>query len=218
MFKKLRMMATVKAGGSLVYYLALLYSMSFRLTVVNESQWRDYVDQGGRVLLCCWHQQFFIGVRLFRRYVKYKALVMISRSTDGDIASHVAERAKVYPVRGSSSRGGATALKEMIARLRQGKNLVAVHLLDGPRGPAGKVKPGAVAIASGADAAIVPAYVEASRAWHAKSWDRYMIPKPFARVTVTFCPLMKPPPAGGNDALEKHRLILENTLAPYLKR
>lgn len=218
MFKKLRRVATVKLGGSLVYYLALVYSMSFRFKVVNESEWRDYVDKGGRVLLCCWHQQFFIGLRLFRRYVKYKALVMISRSTDGDIASRVAESAKVYPVRGSSSRGGATALKEMMTSLHQGKSSVAVHLLDGPRGPAGKVKPGVIAIAAGGDAAIVPVSVEADRAWHAKSWDRFMVPKPFARVTVTFLPLMKLPPLNSKEDSEKQRLILENTLAPYLKR
>jgi len=216
MFKKLRKMATVRLGGNLLYYLSLFYSLTFRLKVINEAEWIDYIEKGGKVLICCWHQQFFIGVRLFRRYQKYSTSVMISRSTDGDIASRIAEAAKVYPVRGSSSRGGGPALKEIIARLKSGQ--LAVHLLDGPRGPAGVVKPGAIAIASGADAAIAPGYVDADRAWHAHSWDKFMVPKPFARVTITFCPLMKLPPFKDDSDFEKFRLALEETLKPYLKR
>lgn len=216
MFKKLRRIATVKLGGSLVYYLALLYSITFRLKVENDAEWRNHIEQGGRVLIGCWHQQFFIGVRLFRRYVKYKTLVMISKSTDGDIASRVAETAKAFPVRGSSSRGGGPALKEMVSRLRSGK--LAVHLLDGPRGPAGIVKPGVIAIAHGANAAIAPGYVEADRAWHAHSWDKYMVPKPFARVTVTFGPLIRLPADLNTHDFEKYRKQLEDVLQPHLKR
>ncbi len=218
MFKKLRRIATVKLGGSLIYYLALVYSMTFRLTVVHEAEWRNYLEQGGRILLGCWHQQFFIGVRLFRRYRRYPTCVMISKSTDGDIASRVAEAAKVFPVRGSSSRDGGPALKEVILRLQQKESCIAGHLLDGPRGPAGVVKAGAIAIAAGADAAILPAFVAADRAWYARSWDKYMVPKPFAHVTVTFCPLMKLPPIKDSFEFEAQRQILEKTLQPYLKR
>ncbi len=216
MFKKLRKVAAVKIGGSLLYYLAWLYTLTFRLHVVNDAEWINHIEKGGKVLIGCWHQQFFVGVRVFRRYRKYRALVMISRSTDGDIASRVAEAAHARPVRGSSSRGGGPALREIITRLREGQ--LAVHLLDGPRGPAGVVKPGAVAIAAGAGAAIAPVYVEADRAWHAKSWDRYMVPKPFARVSVTFCPLLKLPPDMNPDEVETQRLKLEGVLAPHLKR
>jgi hypothetical protein len=216
MFKKLRRIATVKWGGSLIYCLARIYSMTFRLNVVNDSEWLEYLEKGGKVLVCCWHQQFFIGVRLFLRYRKYPVSVMISKSTDGDIASRVAEAAKVFPVRGSSSKHGGPALREMISRLSSGH--LAVHLLDGPRGPAGVVKAGAIAIASGAGAAIAPGFVEADRVWYMKSWDKYMVPKPFARVTVTFCPLMKIPPMRDSNDFEKCRQALENTLKPYLKR
>jgi lysophospholipid acyltransferase (LPLAT)-like uncharacterized protein len=216
MFKKLRRIATVRLGGSMIYYLALIYSMTFRLKVINDVEWINHLEQGGRVLICCWHQQFFVGLRLFLRYRKYPTCVMISKSTDGDIVSRVAEAAHVFPVRGSSSRNGGPALKEMISRLQQG--CIAGHLLDGPRGPAGIVKAGVIALASGADAAIAPAYVTANRAWYAGSWDKYMVPKPFACVTVTFCPLMKLPPTKDNQDFEEQRQLLENTLQPYLKR
>lgn len=216
MFKKLRRIAAVKFGGSILYYLVRMYSATFRLKVENENEWINYIEQGGRVLLCCWHQQFFAGVRLYARYRKYSALVMISKSLDGDIASRIAEATGLCPVRGSSSRNSSPALKEMITRLKCGR--LALHLLDGPRGPAGVVKGGVIAIASGANAAIAPGYVTADRAWHMKSWDKYMVPKPFARVTIVFCPLMQLPPIKDKNDLENQRQILENTLAPYLKR
>lgn len=216
MFKKLRKIATLKLAGHIIYYLSLLYSMTFRLKVINEDVWIDYLEKGGKVLICCWHQQFFIGVRLFRRYRKYPTTVMVSKSTDGEIASRVAQAANVYPVRGSSSKNGGPALKETISRLKPGH--LAVHLLDGPRGPAGVVKPGAIAIASGADAAIAPGYVEADRAWHVRSWDKYMVPKPFACVTVTFFPLMKLPPIENAQEFERQRQALEDILKPHLKR
>lgn len=216
MFKKLRRIATIKLGGNILYYLVRIYSATFRMKVENEAEWIKYLEQGGRVLICCWHQQFFIGVKLFVRYRKYSASIMISKSTDGDIASRIAEAADVFPVRGSSSRNGGPALKEMIARLNRG--CLAIHVLDGPRGPAGIVKGGAIAIASGADAAIAPGFVTADRAWYARSWDKYMVPKPFARVTVTFCPLMKLKPIKDDHDFEEQRQVLENTLQPYLKR
>jgi hypothetical protein len=58
--------------------------------------------------------------------------------------------------------------------------------VDGPRGPAGIVKPGVVMLAYTADAAIVPLHVSANRAWIMNSWDRFLIPKPFARVRIEF--------------------------------
>jgi lysophospholipid acyltransferase (LPLAT)-like uncharacterized protein len=216
MFKKLRRIAAVKLGGNIFYYLVRMYSATFRLKVEKEAEWLNYLEQGGRVLICCWHQQFFIGVKLFVRYRKYSASVMISKSLDGDIASRIAEAAGVFPVRGSSSRNGGPALREMISRLRRGR--LAIHVPDGPRGPAGIVKGGVIAIASGADAAIAPGYVTADRAWYMKSWDKFMVPKPFARVTVSFCPLMKLPPIKDSHDFEEQRQILENTLQPYLKR
>lgn len=213
MFKKLRRIATISFVGSVIYYLALIYSMTFRLKLVNEAEWIRYLEGGGRVLLCFWHQQPFIGIRLFRRYRKYFPSVMVSKSTDGDIGARVVEAVGTFPVRGSSSRDGGAAMKEMILRLRQTR--FAAHVLDGPRGPAGVAKAGAIAIASGADAAILPTYVTADRAWYAKSWDKFMVPKPFARVTVNFCPLINLPLIKNSDDFEQQRKNLENTLQPY---
>jgi len=115
-----------------VYRFIRLYSATFRLTVENERPWMDHLSGGGRVLLCCWHQQFMAAIRHFKKYEPYRGSLMISRSSDGELIAGIARRSGFYPVRGSSSRGGREALGEMIDKLRE--TGFAGHILDGPTG------------------------------------------------------------------------------------
>ena len=92
-----------------------------------------------------------------------------------------------------------------------------MHFLDGPRGPAGVVKAGAIAIAHGAGAVIVPGVVIADRAWYLHSWDRFMIPKPFARVTIKYFPKIELPPVMDKAEYENQRKKLEEIMRPYLR-
>ena len=140
---------------------------------------------------------------------------MSSKSLDGQIAAGVAKRAGCYTVWGSSSNSASAALREMIHRLRDYR--LAAHLLDGPRGPAGVVKAGAIAIAHGAGAVIVPGVVIVDRAWYLHSWDRFMIPKPFARVTIKFFPKIELPPVMDKAEYENQRKRLEEIMRSYLK-
>ena len=214
MFKKLRKFAKTRFAGAIIYWIVRLYCATFRLKIENETEWLDYLEEGGRILICCWHQQFFTGIRVFNRYRKYRPPLMSSRSLDGQIAAGVAQRSGFYTVWGSSSRGGVTALKEMINRIKQHR--LAAHILDGPRGPAGIVKAGAIAIAHGAGAVIIPGFVTTDRAWYLHSWDKFMIPKPFARVTITFCPKIELPPVMDKADYENQRKRLEMIMQPYL--
>jgi lysophospholipid acyltransferase (LPLAT)-like uncharacterized protein len=215
MFKKLRNIARTRFGGAFIYWIVRMYCATFRLKVENEAQWLDYLEKGGKVLLCSWHQQFFAGIRFFKKYKKYKPALMSSKSLDGQIAAGVAKRAGCYTVWGSSSKSASTALKEMIRRLKDYR--FAAHILDGPRGPAGVVKVGAIAIAHGAGAVIVPGVVIADRAWYLHSWDRFMIPKPFARVTIKFLSKIELPSVMDKAEYENQRKRLEIIMQPYLK-
>ena len=215
MLKKMRNIARTGFGGAVIYWIVRLYCATFRLKVENETEWLNYLEQGGKVLICGWHQQFFAGIRFFKKYRKYKPALMSSKSLDGQIAGGVAGRAGFYTVWGSSSRSAISALKGMINRLKDYR--MAVHLLDGPRGPAGVVKSGAIAIAHGACAVIVPGVVIVDRAWYLRSWDRFMIPKPFARVTIKFLPRIELPPVMDNAEYENQRKRLEMIMQPYLK-
>ena len=159
------MKKTISSGWfqALVYRLIRWYAATFRLTVENEGPWKAHVKSGGRVLLCVWHQQFFSAIRHFKTYAQYAPALMISRSADGDLIAGVASRTGWRPVRGSSSRGGRSAMTEVIEKLKE--TGLAAHIMDGPRGPAGIVKAGAISIALAADAVIVPFYVSAEKAW-----------------------------------------------------
>jgi lysophospholipid acyltransferase (LPLAT)-like uncharacterized protein len=216
MFKKLRKIARTKPAGAVIYWIVRLYCATLRLKIENEDEWFSYLENGGKVLLCGWHQQFLVGVSFAKRYRKYQPALMSSKSLDGQIAGGIAGRAGFYTVWGSSSRSASAALKGMIHRLRDYR--LAAHIIDGPRGPAGVVKLGAIAIANGAGAVIVPGVVIADRAWYLKSWDRFMIPKPFARVTVKYLPMIELPPAMDKAELENQRKKLEVIMQPYLKR
>jgi len=199
---------------SLIYRIIRSYSWTFRLTVENERSWMSYLEQGGSVLICTWHQQFLSVIRHFQNYRKYRPALMISKSRDGDIIAGVAVRTGWVPVRGSSSRGGSEALAEMIARLRETR--LAGHIVDGPRGPAGTVKPGLIRLALAADAVIVPICVVAEKAWHANSWDRFLIPKPFSRVTIRFIDMIRPGPMETTEEFEEQRARVEETMIPWL--
>jgi lysophospholipid acyltransferase (LPLAT)-like uncharacterized protein len=140
----------------------------------------DHLKQGNNVLLCTWHQQFFAAIYYFKNYEGYHPPLMISKSTDGSIIAGVARRTGWNPVLGSSSRGGAEALKGMIECFKQSH--LAAHVVDGPRGPAGIPKAGLIRLAHAADAVIVPFYTDADKSWFFNSWDNFLLPKPFAKV------------------------------------
>lgn len=198
----------------ITYRLIRLYSMTFRLRVENEGPWIDHIQAGGRVLLCTWHQHFFSFIRYFRNYRKFGPSLMISQSSDGEIIAGVANLSGWHTVRGSSSRNGTPALREMIQRLKN--TGLAAHILDGPRGPAGIVKRGAIYLAIGADAAIVPLIAVAENAWYFKSWDRFMLPKPFSKVTIRYGDLIPLPKSDTDDEVEGLRIHLQDVLLPSL--
>lgn len=108
---------------------------------------------------------------------------MASRSKDGQLVADVLARLGYAVIRGSTSRGGVEALRAAERALREGgRPAVAV---DGPRGPLGTVHPGAEALARRADVPVVYGRVTTS-GWRARSWDRFVVPWPFARVAVRY--------------------------------
>ncbi len=197
-----------------LYHFIRIYSGTFRLGIENEDRWRRQIDKGTPVLLCAWHQQFFSAIRPFKRYAQYQPALMISRSRDGAIIAAVARQTGWKTVRGSSSRGGKSALRSMIRHLECSK--LAGHILDGPTGPIGVVKAGAIRLAHAAQATIVPFSVSAHRALYFNSWDRFMLPLPFSRVTLRFGDPVRFAPTNDPEAFEQQRVRLETLMAPCL--
>ncbi len=198
----------------ILYRLVRYYSWTFSFHIENEGSWIDFHEGGGRVLLCGWHQQFFAAIRPFKAYSIYHPSLMISQSRDGDIIAGIAEKSGWHTVRGSSSRNGGRALKEMVGELKASG--LAAHIVDGPTGPAGIIKAGVVSLARSATAVIVPFYTSSDRAWYFNSWDHFMLPKPFAKVHLKFGDMLDCSSGESDEAFEQHRLGLEGIMLPSL--
>ena len=110
--------------------------------------------------------------------------VLVSESRDGEIIARIIANMGFGLVRGSSTRGAERAALEMVRRGREGFDLGITP--DGPKGPRGSVAPGALMVASRAQVPIIPIGVAANRAMRASSWDRFLVPHPFARVAVVY--------------------------------
>jgi len=214
MSKALKRFLNTEFGISVLYHAIRGFQSTYRLVVENETPWMDHLSAGGSVIICCWHQQFFSAIRHFRNYRHLKPPLMISRSGDGGVIAGVASRTGWDIVRGSSSKGGSEALDEMASLLRARR--IAAHVLDGPRGPAGRIKAGLVRLAQLGNAVIAPFYVTADHAWFFRSWDRFMVPKPFSRVRLRFGDPIALSCLNGPGDFERERLRLEGIMRPGL--
>jgi len=210
MSNRINAVVTSKPFLAFLYHFIRAYAWTFRLEVENEAPWMAFHRDGGRVLLCAWHQQFFAAIRHFRNYRTHRPGLMISMSKDGQIIASVADRSGWEPVRGSSSRGGVQAMRKLIEKLRLTR--LAGHIVDGPRGPAGVIKSGLIRIAHAADAVIVPFYIFADRAWYFNSWDRFMLPKPFSRVRLRFGEMIRLTATDDEADFEAQRLQVEEIM------
>lgn len=157
-----------------------------------------YVLWHGRLLPCAYHH-------------RHQGLAtLISQHRDGDYIAGVVERWGFHAIRGSSSRGGAGALLQMVRLLRQGMPLAVTP--DGPRGPRQKLKAGVLYAAQRADVPLIPVTAGTEDAWTFGRWDRFVVPYPFARIRLAYGePLFVPAQA---DQSEIGRLaeVLEGRL------
>ena len=112
------------------------------------------------------------------------AAVLVSLHKDGEIIARICDALGLRTIRGSTTRGGGRALLGLVRELEAGYEVAVTP--DGPKGPRHHFAPGALMAAQRAKAPIVPIGVHCASAWHLKSWDRFMIPKPFARVVVVY--------------------------------
>ena len=207
MFNRLKFIIYTRPFIVFVYYFIRVYSMTLRIRVENENRWQALRARGTTVLLCAWHQQFFSAISHFKTYSKFNPGLMISQSKDGDLISGVANRSGWHTPRGSSSRGGRKAMKAMIDHLNT--HGFGAHILDGPTGPMGRVKAGVVKMALEAGAVVVPFYTSAEKAWFFNSWDRFMLPKPFSRVRITFGHEIRLDAFGDKEDFEDQRQLIQ---------
>lgn len=183
----------------------LVWTWSVRL--LNRKVFDSLIRPGRPVVAATWHQMILPGVAFFR---DRQAVIMVSRSRDGELIARVNLRMGFRNVRGSSSRGGREALQELVDLVKAGGQ--AAIMVDGPRGPAHEPKAGGVIAASRTGAPLVPIGCSASPAIRARSWDRTLIPLPFARVVVSLGEPMEIPAGLSTEEVEAWRLKLRDGL------
>jgi lysophospholipid acyltransferase (LPLAT)-like uncharacterized protein len=171
--------------GRYIAVVASLLGRTWRFAVTGSAETDPFTCRG--VLFCFWHA-FILPVSYYHRGSGIVSI--ISSSRDGQRIAGIIHRWGIGSIRGSSTRGGMAAIRAGVRHLSQGHNVIITP--DGPRGPAEQVKPGVAQISLLARAPIVPIRVRPSRAWRLRSWDRFVIPQPFARVEMHFCPAIQP--------------------------
>jgi len=155
------------------------------------------------VIYSFWHRAVFASSWLWR---KAGIAVMVSSSFDGEYIARTIEKLGFVAVRGSSSRGGATALLGLKSQLEQGSSVA--FTIDGPRGPKDVAKPGPVLLSRASALPMAAFYVALSDAWVLNTWDAMMIPKPFSKALVRVSAKMQvPADAGDAQMTEFHRQL-----------
>lgn len=158
---------------------ALLATVQFR--VLTPEPYRELASAGG-VIYTLWHGRLLPLTYYHRRQ---NIATLISQSSDGEYIARVVERWGYTAMRGSSSRGGSGALREMVKLARTGRSMAITP--DGPRGPRQQLKPGVLTLAQLTGQPMIPMSASATRAWWVDArWDLFLVPKPFATVFVRY--------------------------------
>ncbi len=174
---------------------------TWRYRQEGSEAWRGLLAERRPFVVALWHD---ILVMPLWRHRDLGIVIVVSEARDGQYLADVATRFGFGAVRGSSTRGGSKAL--LAARRVLGQGGIVAFTPDGPRGPRRVLKPGVVAAAQQAGVPIVPLHAAPDRAWRFRSWDRFCLPKPFARVRIGYGEPIRVAPgaaglAAGTDAV-----------------
>lgn len=167
----------VALGSPLVSLLA----RSWRTETRHEERWTALRDARLPHVFLLWHDAL---LPLLWHHRGRGVTIVVSEARDGQYLADFARRIGYREARGSSTRGGVRALVGAVKALRAGG--AAAFTPDGPRGPRRQLKGGVLVAAQRGGATVVPLHAGADRAWHLRSWDRFLIPKPFARVRIAY--------------------------------
>lgn len=147
---------------------------------VTGTENQDKTWKAGRpVVFVTWHGRLLPLLFLYRRQ---GIVMLVSQHRDGEYLTRLGVGLGYAAVRGSSTRGGFPALRELVREIRKGRSLAITP--DGPQGPREKFKPGALQAARITGAPVIPVVAGTKRGWWVEGWDRFLIPKPFARIHV----------------------------------
>ena len=163
--------------------------------------------EGRQPIFAFWHGRILAATLYFR---DRGIVVITSENFDGEWIARIIRRFGYETARGSTSRGGGRALVQLRRDMKAGSP--TAFTVDGPRGPARVVQPGAVWLSSATGHPIVPFHIEARSSWTVRSWDRHQVPKPGTEIAIAIGEPLEVPPKADETAIEAARQELETAL------
>lgn len=160
-----------------------LLGWTWRITRSGGEEVASRRRQGLPILYAFWHGQM---LPLLVEHAGERVALLVSSHRDGEIITRVARAFGMGAIRGSTSREAAGALRAMVRTLRSGGSIGVTP--DGPRGPAHEFSPGPAIASFETGVPVILLAAVADRAWYLRTWDRFMIPKPFARIAIYYHP------------------------------
>jgi len=207
-----------RARGLIVLGLGLyrLWARTLRLQVEDPNDVVAFV-RNQPVIFAIWHNRLLMLPRVFDPcFPTRQSFGLISASRDGDLVSILIERSGYGTIRGSSSRKGVSALRQLVDTLAGGSNVLFTP--DGPRGPVYEASQGVVFLAQKTGAPVVPIHMEYSSCWRLKSWDRFIVPRPFAKLRAIFGLPLRIAETQTPEEFEAERLRLQNAMMDLVER
>jgi lysophospholipid acyltransferase (LPLAT)-like uncharacterized protein len=188
----------------------LRYEIDDRSNVISSPVTENYIGS-------LWHNRLLLISYVLKRFAPHRpGAGLISASRDGDLVADLTQRFGFDVVRGSSSRLGASGVLELTNVLASGRDVLITP--DGPRGPVYELGQGIIFLAQKSGAAVQPINMEYSNCWRVKSWDRFVLPRPFSKVRVIFGPLHRVASTTTDEAFEGERLRLQNAMMSLVER
>lgn len=170
------------------------------------------VAEHGAVVPVCWHQHLLLCARyLVSRPGGMKPGFMISPSVDGEAPTWLAQSYGAHVVRGSGSYTGVRAIRGVYAAIVK-EGISPGVTPDGPRGPRFKFKPGAIFTAQIAKKPVVPIAFAAKPAFVLRTWDKFVLPVPFSRVTIAIGEPYFPPHRLSQEEMEAAQQVMEQRM------
>ena len=188
----------------------LRYQIEDRAQIVGQPVRENFIG-------ALWHNRLLIFPLVLRRFFPNRqGAALISASRDGDLLTDAIHRFGFDVVRGSSSRLGASAVLQLTNELATERDVVITP--DGPRGPAYELGPGIVFLGQTTGARVLPMNLEYSSCWRVKSWDRFIIPKPFSKIRVIIGQPQQMRSTSTSEEFESERVRLQNAMMSLVDR
>ena len=151
-----------------------------KVSVLGEENLLKLIKSGKPIMLCVWHGRLLFPSWYIRHHTTLH--IISSRHADSEILAHILRKWGYGLIRGSTNKGGISVIREMTKIFSNGGMIAVTN--DGPKGPPRIAKSGSIGLAIKNNVKIITVTGSATKYWQVKSWDRFMLPKPFGKIQI----------------------------------